>query len=170
MRVRTEVRVCRARALKVIGVNTVAESFDHFSELRLRATGPVRQAQADHPTYQVWPHERCMPRYFRAPIVTDDHTFFLIESIQQLDDVANQMHNGVLFHGNRMVTLAIPALIHRYRSKPGLGKGRNLMAPRIPHLGKAVQEQNQRPSAGFGDMQADVTRLNKSMRNGGHCY
>ena len=65
------------------------------------------------------------------------------------------------------VAPAIAAHVGRHRMEPGRGERRELMAPGIPRFRKAVAQKDERPGAGFGDVDADAVRLDRAVRHFG---
>ena len=60
---------------------------------------------------------------------------------------------------------AVAALIGRDRVIAGVGECGQLMAPGIPALREAVQQQYQRTLAGLGDVHAQAAGLDIAVRN-----
>jgi hypothetical protein len=77
------------RLLKVGHVETLAQQRTHSGEDANRSTWDVRDAEADHSSNPVRPHERRIPGYRPAPIMTYNHGLLLLQRIYEADDVAN---------------------------------------------------------------------------------
>ncbi len=109
-----------------------------------------------------------MPCYRRAPIVAGNDRLLGSQRIQQPDHVADQMQQRVPVDLRRLVGPPVAAQVGCDRTEPGCGEGRQLMAPRIPNLGKAVAQQDQRAFALLRDMHADAVGIDGAMPQLGH--
>jgi hypothetical protein len=78
------------------------------------------------------------------------------EGVHEPNDIAGQLKDVVLLDGFRPVGLAVPTLVRRYRALARLGQRRQLVAPRVPRLWKAVAENDQRPGPLLGDIHLDA--------------
>jgi hypothetical protein len=78
--------------------------------------------------------------------VTDEHNRFQVEAVEKADDVADQVEHAV---GGHVVGDARPTAAPHVGCEnpvPRLGQRRELVPPRIPQLGHAVQEDHGRAS------------------------
>jgi beta-galactosidase len=129
---------------------------------------PERHAQRNDTGETVRTQQRRMPRNGRAPVVSDDDRFADIERIEHADHIADQMQHRVLLDLVRAIGAPIAAHIDGDRAKAFLGQHRNLMAPRVPALGKAVAEQHRRAVALFHHVDVDAVRVDCSMNEFRH--
>jgi hypothetical protein len=78
-----------------------------------------------------------------APVVANyDHSFFA-ERIEEADDVANQVEDGVCLDCVWAVGLTIASLIGRHGVEAGSGERRQLVSPGIPGFREAVKQHHQ---------------------------
>jgi hypothetical protein len=104
-----------------------------------------------------------MPGDRRAPIVTCDYRFIGAERIQQANNVARQMKQGVLFNGVGPVGLAVAAHIGCDGVKASFRERLQLMAPGIPRFGEPMTQDDERTGATLGDMHANAVCFNETM-------
>src|SRR5690349_21125619 len=97
-----------------------------------------RSVDPDHPLDAIARHQGGIPRDRAAPIVSDDPAFADSECVEHPDYIADQLTLGVRLDWRRTFGLAVAALIGRDRTKARLRERLHLMAPRVPHLGKAM--------------------------------
>ena len=71
--------------------------------------------------------------------------------------------------GLRRVGLAVAALIGCDRAEAGVGERLQLVAPRVPELGKAVAEEHREAAAGFDDVHADAVGVDVLVGEFRHC-
>lgn len=100
-------------------VEALAQHRTRHGEQADRSTWPVRDAEANYPSNPLRPQERCIPGDPRSPIVTDHHRLLLVRYINEADDVADQL---------------------QLRVRVDLCWGGQLVPPRIPRLGKTIQQ------------------------------
>ena len=67
----------------------------------------------------------------------------------EADVVGDEAHHAIVLDRQRLRRAAVAAHVDRHRPVAGLGERRELVAPRVPRLGEAVHEQDQRAVAGF---------------------
>ena len=91
------------------------------------------------------------PGHGGAPIVPDQDHLFVTQGIDQPDDIGRQecltryeRDPGWLF------AQVVAALVRGDHPVTGRGKERDLVAPAVPELGKAVQEEDGRPGGRAG--------------------
>lgn len=77
--------------------------------------------------------------------MADDNGLFHAERCNQPFDIGAHMPDRVGLDGERLVAAAIAAHVWRSNPVPGVRQRRNLMTPRIPTLGKAVDQYDQGP-------------------------
>ena len=95
--------------------------------------------------------------------MTCDYRFFGTERIQQADNVARQMEQGVLIHGVGPVCLAIATHIWRDHMKASFRERSQLMPPGIPRFGEPMTQDDERTGATLGDVHADAVCFNETM-------
>jgi hypothetical protein len=91
-----------------------------------------------------------------------------IECIQQADHVAYEVQQRVLIDRFRCLAIAIAAHVRRDRTKSCVGERRQLVAPGIPGLRKAMAKDDWWPIALLRDMQVDAVGLDCPMRDAAH--
>ena len=109
-----------------------------------------------------------MPGDRRAPVVTDHDRLVGAERVHDPDHVAGQMEERIGLDRLGPVGLPIAAHVGRDGMIAGLGQRLELMAPRIPGFGPAVAEEDERPLACLGDVDAKAVRLDEPMGDFGH--
>ena len=144
------------RSLKVQLIKHRVVGLRHDRGRPHRPARGERHAKPNHAAKAIRAHQSGVPRHWRAPIMAGDNRALLAERVEQADHVANKMKQSVLVDRFGAVGLPIAAHVAGDRVKAGLGERRQLMAPRIPGLGKAMAQQHQRPAALFGDVQVDA--------------
>ncbi len=82
--------------------------------------------------------------------MTNNYRLLLLQCIDEADDVADQVQLRVLVDLCRPVRLPIAALVSSDGVVARLRQGGQLVPPRIPRLGKAMQQQDQRSLPGLG--------------------
>ena len=94
-----------------------------------------------------------------------DHRGALAERVEQPHHVSDQVQQGVLIDRFGLVGLSVASLVGRDRPVTGLRQSNELMTPRIPGLGKAVTENDQRPLPCFGHVHSQAIGLDEAMRD-----
>ncbi len=97
--------------------------------------------------------------------MTYNHRLLLFQRIQETDGVANQVELRVLFNLCRAVGLPIAALVGSDGVVARLRQGCQLVPPRIPRLGKAMQKYDQWSLSCFCDMHTNAVCFNEPMGN-----
>ena len=82
--------------------------------------------------------------------------------------VPHDVQGGVLVGGRRRVGVAVAAEVRGDGSIPGGWEEINLVAPWVPELREAVQEENWRPGSGDGDVQFNAVGFNGDVLDGVH--
>src|SRR5208337_4499380 len=118
-----------------------------------------RHAEARDGAEAIGTQQGRVPGDRRTPVVPDDGRALGPERIENPDHVAHEMEKRVALDRVRTVGLTIAAHVRRDGSKARFRERLELMAPRVPRLRPAVAEENERPLAGFGAMNADAVRL-----------
>jgi hypothetical protein len=77
----------------------------------------------------------------------------------QLADVARQRLDAVGGDAGRLRGEVVAAHVGRDHAEAGLGQGRDLVVPAVPELGKAVQQDDQRPLARFDVVEPHLAQL-----------
>ena len=78
------------------------------------------------------------------------------ERRHQARDVLREHVDPVGVEAARLVALSVAAQIGSHHVKARLGERRNLVAPRGPVLGKAMQEEHERPAPRLRAMESDA--------------
>ncbi len=104
-----------------------------------------------------------MPRDRRAPIVADHNRRLLTKRIQYADGVRSVVPHGVALDYRWRIRPAIAPDIRRYSVVPGFRKRRKLVAPGVPQLGEAVQEEDKGTLARLGDVHLDAVGVDGPM-------
>ena len=97
------------------------------------------------------------PRDRAAPVVPDDRRVALAEGVDQPFDVGDQLRHGVRGHAGRLLALVVAAEIGRHDPEARRERG-DLVAPRVPELGKAVQQDDERTVTVDDAVQAHAVR------------
>ena len=163
-----QLRLGHARGLEIQLVEQSVVGLRHRRRRANSAARSKRNAKADHATEPVGPQERRVPRHRGSPIVADDYGLIRSESVEQPHHVADHVEKRVFLDFFRPVGLAISPHIGGHRVIAGFRERLQLMTPRIPGLRKAVTENNQRPGARFGEMNAEAVRFDRAMRQFDH--
>ena len=95
--------------------------------------------------------------------MSGDHRLFGAERIDDADHVADQVKQCVLVDRLRPVGLAVAAHVGRDHAISGGRERGELMAPRVPGLGKSVAENDERSLPLFGKVQMNAVRLDRAM-------
>ena len=93
------------------------------------------------------PHAR-VPGERPAPVVAHDRGLLRAERGHEARDILRENVDPVGVQPARLVALPIASQVGRDDSMARLREHRNLVAPRCPVLGKAVEEKHQRAAAG----------------------
>src|SRR3990167_7553221 len=97
-----------------------------------------------------------MPGNRCAPVVAD-HTYLLLTVlIHGRLDIGADGQQVIGCRITRRAALAIAAHFRDQHAVSGSGQRRNLLAPGMPALGKAVQQPDRPPRGGAGTVQAEV--------------
>ena len=86
--------------------------------------------------------QRRVPRHQAAPVVTDEIEFLTAKRGRDAGHVGRQLADVVGAHVERFTATAVATLIGHRHAISGGGKGCNLMAPQIPALRPAVQQDD----------------------------
>jgi hypothetical protein len=152
------------RLLEVDLVEAVAGLRPDRLQRGSRAARGVRHRQPDHAADQVGPHQGGLPGDGCAPVVTDDHGRALAQRVDQADDVTDEVVNRVVVDAFRLVGLPVAPLVGRHHVVAGVGEGGDLVAPGVPRLRPAVQQQHERSFAAFGNVHPDAVGLDEPVR------
>ena len=101
------------------------------------------------------------PRDDPTPVVTDDVRSISTEVAHELLDVSGQRLDSIVRHGRRLVGQVVPAHVRRDDVHARVGEDGDLMAPRVPEIGKTVQQQHQRSLFALGRPRLDVVQLHR---------
>ena len=92
----------------------------------------------------------------------------LLESSDQPDYIANQLHHRVSGDVVWGVGLAVTALVRGDGVKAGIGESNELVAPRVPPFGEPMQQDNERTRTGLGDVHVNSVGLDLTVRDLNH--
>lgn len=172
--VRFDLALGPARLLEVGDVELLlpAEPREHLAGAGATRRG-VRHAQQGDGVEDVRPEQRRVRGDRRAPVVPDDHRGTLAECLHHGRVVLHQLGHPVRHHRLRLRGAAVSAHVHGDRAVSRRGQHRQLVAPRVPGLREAVQQQDQGPAAlldevdpagGTGDQTVGAVRHVSSVR------
>jgi hypothetical protein len=162
-----ERRVGRAGLLEPDDVEVVTE---RFAQQPRRRSGRARQeghAHVHHGGDPIGSRERELPHHDCAPVVPDEGSLLFAQVIEQA--------NHVLAHGRNVIGLdgcgdgapAVAAHVRRDGSVARIGKRGQLVAPRVPELGKAVAEDHRPSLADLRHVELDAVRRHLPVADGG---
>lgn len=146
-----------ARLLEVLDVELLVTT--HRSHRRQRPYGrrwSERDRQPSDNGEHVRSHHRRVPGDGRAPVVTDDRRCLGTEGRHETDVVGNQANHAIVVDRQRLRRAAVAAHVDGHGAVPGRGERGDLVSPRVPRLGKAMDEQHQRAGTGFDAMDAVI--------------
>jgi hypothetical protein len=93
-------------------------------------------------------HQRHLPDDQAAPVVAAEHRLVDAQMVQQPDQVAGQVGHVVVLDRLGTVGQAVAALVGHDHPAAGRRQGRDLPAPGIRELGKAVAQHDGTPTRG----------------------
>ncbi len=96
-----------------------------------------------------------------------EHSLLSAERVHQPDDVSGQVQHRVGLGIVGAAGPAVTALVGRDRVVAGRRERRELMTPGVPGLGKAVQQQHERPGAGLRDVHGQAADIDDTV---GHAF
>src|SRR6266568_449840 len=127
----------------------------------------MRRIHGDELAGHMWVVNSKGPGQDTAPIVSNDDGLLLSQPFNQSFNVSQQSGHIVTFA--RLVAIIVPAQVRRHDGKTVLSQEGYLVAPGVPELGEAVQEDDQRAAA-LGDVvQADAVADDVAMLPCFHC-
>jgi hypothetical protein len=85
------------------------------------------------------------------------------EHVHQSDDITGQMQHGVGLGVVGTAGPAVSALVGRDRVIAGRCERNELMTPGVPGLGKAMEQDNERPGAGLGDVHGQAANIDDTV-------
>ena len=83
----------------------------------------------------------------RAPIVAEPDRLIFSEGVDEPHDIVRQGDHVVRFDGMRLVAFSIAPDVRHHDFEARLGDGPDLVAPRVPELGKPVHHDHKRSGA-----------------------
>ncbi len=83
------------------------------------------------------------------------------ERVEHPDYVGHQLAHHVRLLRLRAIGFAVAALVGRDCAKAGVGQRAQLMAPRVPQLGKAVAEHDRVSRPGLNQMHPDAVGVDE---------
>ena len=95
--------------------------------------------------------------------MADDRRVLLPEGVHDAHVVGDVREHPVGLDRARLGGAAVPADVDRDRPVPRVGERRELMAPRVPGLGEAVDEQHERAAALLAEVDAPAGDVDQSM-------
>jgi hypothetical protein len=108
-----------------------------------RAPRGVRDAERDERPHPVRPVQAEAPGGERAPVVRGHEHLPLAERVEERHQVADDVQRGVLLGAAvGHVGAAVPAHVGRHGAVPRGGQRRHLVAPGVPRLREAVEQQH----------------------------
>jgi hypothetical protein len=102
-----------------------------------------------------------LPRDDTAPVVADNVRAFLAERMDECQDIIDERLDVVA--AGRLVGEVVAAEVGRHGAEAGFSERGQLVAPRVPALGEAVEKQHERAFALFGDVEADAVRFEEGV-------
>ena len=120
-----------------------------------------RRIDADHALDPVRRHHRGAPGHEPAPVVADDHALADLERVEHPDDIGDQVPHRECFDRLGTVGLSVAALVGSDRAKARGRERANLMAPRVPHLGKAVAHHDREAAPRLVQMHPDAVGVDE---------
>lgn len=148
------------------------------------AAGRVGDAERDERAHPVGPEQAEAPGHERAPVVRRHEHLALAERVEERHQVPHHVQRGVLrgrivvvvvAPRRRRVGAAVPAQVRRHGAVPGRGQRPHLVAPGVPQLREAVQQQHRgraccRCRAGLRHVQAHAgAQLHGAVGDDGAC-
>jgi hypothetical protein len=106
-----------------------------------------------------------VPCHRRAPIVPRDHGLSGAKRVEESHHVTDEMQQGVLVDRLRPAGPTVTAHVGSDGVESGRGQRRELVAPRIPAVRKAVAQDDQRPFPLLSNVEVDAVRLDHAMRD-----
>src|SRR5581483_5689204 len=97
-----------------------------------------------------------------------EHGVLRADRIEEAEDVITQVFDVVALQLGRLRRAAVAALVGRDHVVAGLGDGGYLVAPRVPKLGEAVAQHDDRPFARLGDVHVDAVGGDGAVGDVGH--
>src|SRR5258707_10629167 len=154
-----------ARLLKIQLVEHCILAARHDRGWCDRSARPERDAQTNHRAKAIRSQQGGMPCHWRAPIVAGDHRLSGAERIKESHHVTDEMQQGVLVDRLRSVGPTVTAHVGSDGVESGCRQRRELVAPRIPALRKAVAQDDERPFPLLSKVEVDAVRLDNAMRD-----
>jgi hypothetical protein len=93
--------------------------------------------------------------------MADNDRTLLAQGMDETDDIPRQLEDMIHLDGLRLVGLAITTLVWCHHVVPCLRERRQLVAPGVPALWKAVAQDDQRSFALLGDVHPDTIRVDE---------
>src|SRR3972149_3193873 len=126
----------------------------------------MRRIDDDQPRHIVWVLYRQAQRHRAAPIMRHDHPRPRAKVVDELTQVLNQMFRAIFFYVGRFIGKIVAAHIERDGAVRA-GEFLELISPRVPEFGEAMDEQNDRAVAGSDVVQADSVYVGVVVVHGG---
>lgn len=92
----------------------------------------------------------------------------LAQGVEQPDHIADHVQKSVPLDRLGPVSPTEAAHVGRHRAEAGLRQSTELMAPRVPTLGKPVAQQHEGPGALLRDVHPDAVRLYEAVHRPCH--
>src|SRR5262249_3158267 len=105
-----------------------------------------------------------------APVVADHRGPARPERGDQPGDVRGQPAEAVVADACRPVRFVVAAQVGRHGVEARGGQGRQPVAPTGPEIREAVQQDHDRPRAGFRPVQADLAHVDVAVRPGARTH
>ncbi|CAI0423389.1 unnamed protein product, partial [Linum tenue] len=115
-----------------------------------------RDAEVDHGGDPVGSEPAKVPGHGGSPIVPDQEDLVDLEGVEEADQVADDVEGGVFGRRRGRVGVAVPAEVRGDAAVAEGGEGEELVAPRVPELREAVEEEDGgRPGSDGGHVHVD---------------
>ena len=163
-----ERRVSHAGLLNPNDVEVLTNVFAHQRDRFGRCARHVRNTDPNNGAHELRVKESELPSQVAAPVVADDDGLLNLKRAEQRRQIAGQRFDVVGLDRLRRAAAAETAQVGRDRAPPRLRDRLHLMAPRIPKLREAVEQQHGLALAALGYVQFDLAELNLLVRDCGH--
>lgn len=128
--------------LKPADIIIITEQSPHgLNGLSGRVPGSKHDTHVDQGLYTVGPQQAEIPGHGSSPIMAHHEHFVHGQRIEESDEVADDVEGGVGRRRGRRVGVAVAAEVRCDGAVAEGGEGEKLVAPRIPKLREAVDEE-----------------------------
>ncbi len=123
----------------------------------------MRRVEDDQAAHQLGIEHPGQPGHRAAPVVPCDDARPFADLRDHAGDVFGELGKAIGIDRARLRRIVVPAQIDGDDMEAGRGQRRNLIPIRIPELGEAVQEHDQRSLPGLDIVDGDVTDLARAI-------